>query len=244
MSAAVFTLVRDEHLMLPLWLSYYGRHFAPEDMYVLDHETSDGSTDGLPVTVRRVANGGLAFAHEWLRDTMQDMQRELLRRYDRVLATDVDELVFHPLGLGTYLNATERTADRCTGYHLWHRPGEGNWNQNFPLFEQRRWWVRDATYDKPLLSSVPLKWQIGFHRSYNLELTPNPALALVHLHWFDRRRCLQRHADRLNWQWNPADEAANVAWQWRLTPEQIEAYITEGQARAEPVAEWVAQQEV
>ena len=37
--AAVFTIVRDEPVFLPIWLRYYGATFAPEDTFVLlNHE--------------------------------------------------------------------------------------------------------------------------------------------------------------------------------------------------------------
>ena len=36
-AAAVFTIVREEAVFLPIWLRYYAAHFAPEDIYVLHH---------------------------------------------------------------------------------------------------------------------------------------------------------------------------------------------------------------
>src|SRR6185503_134162 len=42
--SAVITMVHDEAVFLPIWLRYYSRFFAPGDIYVLDNETSDGST--------------------------------------------------------------------------------------------------------------------------------------------------------------------------------------------------------
>ena len=37
--------MHNEAVFLPLWLRYYSRFFAPEDIYVLDNETTDGSTE-------------------------------------------------------------------------------------------------------------------------------------------------------------------------------------------------------
>ena len=42
---AVVTMVHNESVFLPIWLRYYSRFFAPEDIYVLDNDSTDGSTD-------------------------------------------------------------------------------------------------------------------------------------------------------------------------------------------------------
>ena len=50
---AVMCMARDEATFIPIWLNYYSAQgFAPEDIYVLDHMTRDGSLDD-PVNVSR-----------------------------------------------------------------------------------------------------------------------------------------------------------------------------------------------
>ena len=44
-AAAVFTIVREEAVFLPIWLAYYAAHFAPEDIYVLHHVVPGGLED-------------------------------------------------------------------------------------------------------------------------------------------------------------------------------------------------------
>ena len=44
-AAAVFTIVREEAVFLPIWLAYYAAHFAPEDIYVLHHVVPGGPKD-------------------------------------------------------------------------------------------------------------------------------------------------------------------------------------------------------
>ena len=41
---AVQTMVQNEAVFLPIWLRYYSRFFAPDDIYVFDHEI-DGWLD-------------------------------------------------------------------------------------------------------------------------------------------------------------------------------------------------------
>lgn len=231
-------MVRDERLMLPLWLNYYRKHFADADLYVLDHETTDGSTDNLPVNVIPVTNGGLGYDHEWMREMVQAQQRELLARYDVVLYTDVDEIVVHPNGIGEYARSFPVVADRCTGFHVRQLPGERPLSQA-PLTGQRSMWQPDSTYNKPLLSTVPLDWVVGYHRSTNLRLEPNGGLVLMHLHWACERRCLRRHAERMTWQWDPAVQArTSEAWQWRLEENELRQRIAADREQWQGITEW------
>lgn len=48
-TCAVLTITHNEKVMLPLWIRYYGRHVeSMKDLYILDHNTNDGSTDNVP----------------------------------------------------------------------------------------------------------------------------------------------------------------------------------------------------
>ena len=83
MSRAVTTMVYNEPVFLPIWLRYYSRFFAPEDIYVLDHQSTDGSTtdDGfVRVPVEHETTSEL-----WKIEASEAQQRDLLDRYDVVL---------------------------------------------------------------------------------------------------------------------------------------------------------------
>jgi hypothetical protein len=43
-TCAVFTIVHNEEVFLPVWLRYYQRHVPVADMWIMDHNTVDGST--------------------------------------------------------------------------------------------------------------------------------------------------------------------------------------------------------
>ncbi|MEO5652825.1 MAG: glycosyltransferase family 2 protein, partial [Marmoricola sp.] len=51
---AAITFCRDEGRMLPLWIKYYGAQFGVENLYVVDDNSEDGSTDDLPCDVLRI----------------------------------------------------------------------------------------------------------------------------------------------------------------------------------------------
>jgi hypothetical protein len=136
---AVITMVHDEPVFLPLWLRYYARWFAPEDIFVLDNETTDGSTDG-PGFVR-IPVVRDAVDHEWMVRTIQGLQHELLDRYDVVLVTDVDEIVA-PVPecgtLGEYLDAFDEEWVNCLGYEIIHmRDREPPLDLGRPILDQR-----------------------------------------------------------------------------------------------------------
>ena len=42
---AVFTICKDEKIILPIWHRYYATQFREQDMYILDHQSKDGSLD-------------------------------------------------------------------------------------------------------------------------------------------------------------------------------------------------------
>lgn len=211
-SRAIVTIVRDEAERLPIWLRYYSRFFAAEDIYVLDHGTNDGSTDGggfvrIPVEHDTVEVG-------WMWERIQEIQRRLLDSYETVLCTDVDEIVApdpRKGDLGEYIDRFDRDFVTCTGYELIHiREYEPPLDLERPILEQRSHWFPSRIYSKPLLSRIPLHWTPGAHaceegrRARHLR-RPDPDLFLIHLHRMDYDLCLRKHRRWSGWQWSEVD---------------------------------------
>ena len=90
---AVFTTVKNESIFLPIWLRHYQQYFDNQDIYVLDHHSTDGSTLNLPVNVKTVANDYVN-DHEWLVKIAQDFQKELLKEYECVVFAESDEILY------------------------------------------------------------------------------------------------------------------------------------------------------
>lgn len=221
-SRAVVTMVFDEPVFLPLWLAYYGRSFAPEDIYVLDNETTDGSTDR-PGFVRIPVTRG-AVDHAWMVRTVEELQRDLLGRYDAVLVTDVDEIVC-PVPqagtLGEYLDRFDEPWVNCLGYELLHRPGaEPPIDLSRPILDQRDTWFVNGGYDKAALATEPVRWRTGFHGREDFQSAYDPDLRLVHLHRMDYGLCLERHRARSRRAWAGKDEQEGWAAHNRIVDEQ------------------------
>ncbi len=232
---AAFTIVKNEPVMLPIWLDYYGRYFEPDDLYVLDHDSSDGSTTGLEGRCRVVpVHREASFDHRWLRSTVESFQGFLLGSYGTVLFTEVDEFVVADPrsydGLDAYIERLEGPAARCAGFNVVHKPDELPLRFDAPLLEQRRYWHASQQYSKRLLTRMQLRWSEGFHEEYNApDDPPDPALMLVHLHRIDYDTCLARHRAAAARDWSEEDVILGYGAQNRVTePDEFEQWFRQG----------------
>ena len=218
---ALLTMVHDEATFLPIWLGYYSRFFAADDIYVLDNDTTDGSTAGDGFVRIPVSHGSVD--HEWMVRTIEGHQHELLERYDVVVVTDVDELIAPLPEWGTldrYLDRFDEEWVNCIGYEIVHLPDvEAPYDPSKPILDQRRHWFANGAYDKPAIASVELSWRPGLHARTDGQINLDPDLRLVHLHRMDYDICLRRHAHRKNRPWNDHDVDAGWAAYNRITDE-------------------------
>jgi Glycosyl transferase family 2 len=211
---AVLTIVHNESVFLPIWLRYYSRFFAPEDIYVLDHETSDGSTDRggfvrIPVSHESVD-------HTWMVSTIERQQSELFESYDVVLVTDVDEIVAPRPECGTLGEYIDRVNEEefltCYGYELIHLiDRECPFDPSRKVLDQRGYWFHNGAYSKPALTMKPSHWEAGFHAREDGRVQLDPDLCLIHLHRMDYDICLARHRYRRGRRWNERDISLNWA---------------------------------
>jgi hypothetical protein len=216
---ALITIVHNEPVFLPLWLRYYSQFFAPDDIYVLDHETSDGST----------ARGGFVripvshptVDHPWMVEAITALQHDLLSRYEITVVTDVDELVVPLPALGTlgdYLDTLDEEWVNCLGYEVLHmRDREPPLDTERPILAQRGFWFANDGYDKAAIATVPMQWRPGFHGRADFQFAPDPDLRLVHLHRVDYDICRTRHRVRSERRWAPVDEREGWALHNRIS---------------------------
>lgn len=216
---AVLTMVHNEALFLPLWLRYYARFFAADDIYVLDNDSTDGSTDGGEFVRIRVPHDKVDNA--WRIGTIEAHQHRLLERYEVVLTVDVDEIVA-PLPewgtLGEYLDRFDEEFVNCLGYEILHmKDVEGRFRPDRPVLEQRGYWFANVAYNKPALATVPMRWKPGFHERKDGQMALDPDLYLIHLHRMDFDICLERHRVREKRGWSERDLTAGWGSHNRIT---------------------------
>jgi hypothetical protein len=228
---ALQTMVRDEAFFLPIFLRYYSRFFGPEDIYVLDHGTTDGSTDvggfvRIPVERKKVDNA-------WILERLKSHQRSLLESYDVVLTVDADEIVAPDPAWGTlgeYLEGFQEEWVNCLGYEILHLPDrEPPLDPSRPVLEQRGYWFAADGYDKPSLATAPTPWAVGFHGREDRELNIDPDLRLIHLHRIDHEQCRRRHRRSSEWSWARRDVKGGWGRHNRITDEaEFEEWYYEG----------------
>lgn len=190
--AAVFTICRNEALFLPLWLAYYRQHFSDEDIYILDHKSTDGSTDFVPNRI--VIDNELTQDNAWLIKVTCDFQQELLKTYASVLFANADEFVVPTTSpLRDYISNNSQEIVRCHGYEVLHMLDEAPLDKGKKVLHQRGFWYENSVYNKPLLGKVPIDWTGGWHNARNHQGPPDAELKLVHLHRMDYPTCLARH---------------------------------------------------
>lgn len=199
---AVFTMVYNEHTMLPVWARYYVGQAGAGNVYVLDH----GSSHLPPLPGCTIIPLPRLDVDEVKRtEQVQQFQHNLLRRYDAVLFTDCDEFVVaRPsrfASLKAYARKMPYPTVRCVGVDVvQHAPNLPPILWQRPILAQRPYGAIRPWSCKALLSSVPLTWQPGFHSCAQPSMLDTD-LWLFHLKYADQTHLLKRLAltRTLNW---------------------------------------------
>jgi hypothetical protein len=217
--SAIFTIVKNENYFLPIWIKHYKKYFDESDIYVLDHQSNDGSTENLKVNVVTVINE-LAFDHQWLVDTVQNFQKELLEKYQCVIFAESDELLYsieNPLNLviENLINNPNQDYISCIGYEIIEMRDEKSLSLEDKIIENRNYWYKCPLYDKTLISKIPLSWIWGFHNVNGKPKLYTDGLYMAHLHRVDFELMLKRHEERSK-KWNLKDDGAGVGFQHKI----------------------------
>ncbi len=195
---AFITLVRNESFFLPKWVNYYARTDA--DLFVLDHESDDGSTDHLPGRVtKEVVHHPECERAAWMLGLVQDKMQQLLNEgYDRVGYAEVDEfLIPDPArwkSLKNFLTERQDPMIPAQGWNVVCRSGDSPLPGN-PMLAGRGW-KREPIYDMTLLASRVPRWKIGRHGMEDQPNGPDIGLRLVHFHYADPELGWRRIQDR------------------------------------------------
>ena len=200
---AVFTMAYNEHDMLPLWAQHYIRQVGAGHVYILDH-----GSDHLPplpgcsvITLKRDELDEIERTK-----IVENFQQKLLQNYRFVLFTDCDEfLIARPqqyLSLRDYAQNCPYKTVQCVGVDVIQQEADMppvRWHQ--PVLHQRPYGAIRPWSCKPLLSSVPLSWQPGFH-TCDQPATLDTSLWMIHLKYADQKRILQRLSLTRSLQWS------------------------------------------
>jgi Glycosyl transferase family 2 len=167
---AIVTMVYNEARMLPRWLRYYAPQAGgAENLYIIDHGSTDGSCDGLPVTVtRRPREAGGDKPQRWRAACVSDYCNDLLARYDAVLYVDADEFVTADPRRFATLQDYVLSGGACNatfGYDVLHDVAQEAPLDSRPALGQRRALLFVASMCKPTLIRAPVSFGMGFHNA-------------------------------------------------------------------------------
>jgi len=222
---AVMTMVHDEERMLPRWIEYYGKQVGVDNLLVLDDNSSDNSTEGLPCSVIKLPEHPWKQAWGVARVGLGNRIAEgFLTFYDVVIFTDVDEfLVPDPekySGLVDYLAANpDPDLIAPLGINVLHNPAvEPELNDTEPILRQRTFVKFAPGMCKPLIKRASVNWATAFHGA-NVPFTIDPDLLLIHLKYYDLPSmgevASHRHQVHL------ADERGNKLSAWALDADEL-----------------------
>jgi len=229
---ACVTMVYNESDMLPLWLRHYGGQVGASACYVVDHGTTDGSTDAIG-GANRIRVPRTALDNPRRAAFIGEFCASLLRWYDYVLYTDSDELlVADPAryrSLLDYVSAPRAPVTTAFGLNLLHRlHHEGPIDTDRPILMQRSWAFPTSSMCKPLLIREPVEWSPGFHSSKAPIVFDG--LFLFHLAYFDLRTALRRQEKRRRTTFKDATTAVHH----RVDDDTVQGWM-EGWSRMPPI---------
>ncbi|NHO31010.1 glycosyltransferase family 2 protein [Acetobacter fallax] len=194
-SLAVVTMAYNEGELLPVWCRHYAAAAGAAQCYVIDHGSTDGSTESLG-EVNRVRIPRSPQDDTRRTRFLSEFCASLLNWYDAVIHVDVDELlVADPSrfpSLSAYASAVEPGGVRTAiGFDVIHQQDEEpaiDWAR--PISEQRHWLRFSSAMCKPVLIRRAVTWAPGFHC-----IDDTPAfddLYLFHLRYADQPSGLAR----------------------------------------------------
>ena len=193
MRLAALTMAYNEPVWAGVWARFYSRQVGAANCFLLDHGSDDGSTDGLGIHVEPLARSALD--ENARAATVSAVVAELLRAYDAVVHSDVDELVLADptryRDLLAFADAVPDLVVTAAGLDVQHLPGEEPpLDVQRPIGEQRQWVRFSGAMCKPAFVRRPVRWMPGFHRC-DAEMVPG-GLYLLHLRYADLRLGLER----------------------------------------------------
>ncbi|MDG2340391.1 MAG: hypothetical protein P8L32_04245 [Paracoccaceae bacterium] len=189
MKLAFITMVWRDYWLLEKWVAYNASHVPKSQLYIINHggdpeinRIAEGCNiisiprDGIPMNFDRI---------RW--DLIESVATGLLGFYDRVVCTDVDELLVFT-GNGTMVeHLTQRdvannvTAIGAIGLNL--LPIEGGDETSENLMEKFPRALISGKYSKPCVVDKPSKFSNGAHGLLGSDYIIDPELLLVHLHY-------------------------------------------------------------
>ena len=172
---AALTMVRNDDFFLGKWIEYYGNLLGKENLFIYvdgEDQKVPSCADACNVTIIPRVAGNVRISDKQRIDILSARAAQLLRRYDMIVGTDVDEfLVVDPalkMTLPEFLyaqNTTGRNSLSGLGCDVIYNSEYGSLDRSKPLLGQRRAALLSTRYTKTSVLCAPVQWGSGFHRT-------------------------------------------------------------------------------
>ena len=214
---AAITCGRNEAAWLPRWIGYYGAQLGVENLYVVDDNSTDGSTDDLPCDVIRIPEVRDGEFEPARMGVLGNLARALFHVYDAVIFTDVDEFVVPDPqkydGLRDFVarQPNDTLALAAQGLNVIHDVShESTLDPAAPVLGQRCLAKFLPLMCKPALKWVPAHWSAASH-GLNAPYRVHPDLWMFHMKFADVEQ-LRRNADLRKAQVEVDGRSAQTNW--------------------------------
>ena len=204
-STCAFTIVRNEPVFLPLWISHHIKTF--DRLYVLFHQSASNLEKEICEknnVESLIIHNSSSYCWAWITETANEFSRFLLKSFNVVAYSDVDELI---IDTNNILHSQLPGITRCQGYAIHQIMNEeAPLVTNLSISAQRNHYTDHSGNSKPIIRTDPTPdWDMGFHYLRNHPYIPiNPLIFLIHLHFIDYDIMLKRH--QLRGQFNNISE--------------------------------------
>lgn len=207
------TMVRNDAFFLRRWVSWYGSQLGRDNLFVLldgADQRVEATLEGIHVEVLEHVDVTAdvperrrrAAADRARIDILSARAAELLKRYDLVIGTDVDEFLAVDPALGMTL--CQFLSDVPVGCSLsalgmdvgQHLHEEAALDESRPFFRQRRYALISDRYSKASVLAQPVAWGSGFHRVRGKNFHIVSGLYLFHFGSVDSHRLKARLSDK------------------------------------------------
>jgi len=167
---AALVYVRNYPFWFKHWLKYYSQFGFALHVVNLSDEQKPLETYGYNFVEIQFKNFDVLKAldyHDMCVNAIQRQQEKILKEYDYVVYTDLDEfIIVNPdkyKDLGDYVRKAKKKEITCTGREIIQFEDEPPMQWDRPWMKQRNHWWPHSAHFKTAISSVPQKHVWGFH---------------------------------------------------------------------------------
>lgn len=202
MKGLAFTSVYNDMVILELWLKYYSRWFEALHVMGLGTKAKYGSLEFLKKKydfsfekIEIDPTHDIFHAADVFVNTIREKQASFLESYDWVLYCNCDEYLVPSdpdKSLRDLMEKSDADYVHSEAFDVIQLESEGPIDYTRDYMSQRTSWVKNTSYNKTLLSRVPLAWNAGCHQIEGMseddsKQIKNTGLFLVHLKYSDLR---------------------------------------------------------